>query len=168
MFEIRQANDDEYSDVLAIINASAAAYKGVIPANCWHEPYMSTREISDEIAAGVVFRLCYSGNELAGVMGLQEKSDVTLIRHAYVLPSNQRQGIGTGLLNHVRTLVTKPLLVGTWADASWAIDFYIRNGFSVVSDEQKEHLLKQYLSVPKRQIENSVVLADRRWIRRQA
>ncbi len=147
----------------AVINAAAQAYRGVIPADRWHEPYMPRDELEREIAAGVVFFLAEEESRVAGVMGIQDKGDVALVRHAYVAPAMQRKGVGRLLLRHLESLTDKPVLIGTWAAASWAIDFYVRNGFAVVSQADKERLLRKYWSIPDRQIETSVVLADRRW-----
>ena len=149
--------------MLAIINDAARAYRGVIPADRWHEPYMPSAELAKEIAAGVVFWVAEQDGRVIGVMGIQDKGDVALVRHAYVVTTTQRSGIGTKLLRHVESLIDKPILIGTWADASWAIDFYRRNGFSMVSQAQKDRLLQTYWSIPARQVETSVVLANSRW-----
>lgn len=149
--------------MLAIINAAARAYKGVIPPDRWHEPYMPADELAREIADGITFWVAEDGARVAGVMGIQDKGDVALVRHAYVAPDAQRTGIGTGLLRHVQGRVRKPILIGTWAAASWATDFYRRNGFSLVPKLDKDRLLRKYWSIPERQIETSVVLADSRW-----
>ncbi|MBO0718423.1 MAG: GNAT family N-acetyltransferase [Rhizobiales bacterium] len=156
---IRLCRDDERDDILSIINAAAEAYRGVIPADRWHEPYMPGEELDRERAAGVVFWGYEERRRLAGVMGLQEMRDVTLIRHAYVAPAKQRDGIGGKLLAHLQQMSTKPMLVGTWA-ASWAIRFYERHGFVLVSPQRKTTLLKSYWTIPERQIETSVVLAN--------
>jgi N-acetylglutamate synthase-like GNAT family acetyltransferase len=153
----------DFAAMLAIVNAAAQAYRGVIPADRWHEPYMSADELAKEIADGIAFWVAEEDGAVLGVMGIQDKGAVALVRHAYVAPNLQRKGVGTTLLRHVRGLAEKPILIGTWADASWAIDFYRRNGFSVVSKSQKDRLLKTYWSIPERQIETSVVLADGRW-----
>jgi N-acetylglutamate synthase-like GNAT family acetyltransferase len=150
--------------MLAIVNDAAQAYRGVIPADRWHEPYMPMDELAREIAAGIVFWVAEEDGRLLGVMGIQDKGDVALVRHAYVAPGVQRKGVGTSLLRHVQALAAKPVLIGTWAAASWAIDFYRRNRFTVVSSEDKDFLLRKYWSVPERQIETSVVLADERWM----
>jgi N-acetylglutamate synthase-like GNAT family acetyltransferase len=105
--------------------------------------------------------------QLAGLMGIQDRGEVALVRHAYVAPATQKSGVGTALLRHVQSLTDKPILIGTWAAASWAIEFYRRNGFNVVSTAQKDHLLQKYWSIPVRQVETSVVLADRRWMESQ-
>lgn len=159
------AND--FDAILAVINDAAQAYRGVIPGDRWHEPYMSADELAKEIAGGVVFWVAEDDERLLGVMGIQDKEAVALVRHAYTATTLQRKGIGTELLHRVETLAGKPILIGTWADASWAIDFYRRNGFTVVSDEDKNRLLRAYWSIPARQIETSVVLADKRWMKAQ-
>jgi GNAT superfamily N-acetyltransferase len=150
--------------MLAIVNDAAQAYRGVIPVDRWREPYMPADELAEEIAGGVVFWVAEQQGRLLGVMGIQDKGAVALVRHAYVAPDIQRKGVGTRLLRHVEGLVNKPILIGTWADATWAIEFYRRNGFSVVPDGHKERLLRTYWSIPARQIETSVVLADGRWM----
>jgi N-acetylglutamate synthase-like GNAT family acetyltransferase len=161
---IRQSVETDFPSMLAIINDAARAYQGVIPADRWHEPYMPASELEKEIAAGVVFWVAEHEGRAAAVMGVQDKGDVTLVRHAYVATSTQRSGVGTSLLRHVENLVDKPILIGTWAAASWAIEFYRRNGFSVVSASEKDRLLRKYWSIPSRQIETSVVLANARWM----
>lgn len=148
--------------MLAIVNAAAQAYRGVIPADRWQEPYMPAEELKKEVADGVDFWVAEEDGRLAGTMGIQDKGDVALVRHAYVAPAAQRKGVGTSLLRHVRSLTRKPILIGTWADASWAIDFYRRNGFCVVPRAEKDVLLRKYWSIPERQVETSVVLADTR------
>ena len=160
---IRQSVQADATAMLAIINDAARAYQGVIPADRWHEPYMSADELAREISAGVVFWVAEDDGRLLGVMGIQDKGDVALVRHAYVASTTQRGGVGTTLLRHVESLVEKPLLIGTWAAASWAIEFYRRNGFSVVSSDDKDRLLTTYWSIPARQVETSVVLANQRW-----
>jgi N-acetylglutamate synthase-like GNAT family acetyltransferase len=140
----------------------------VIPADRWHEPYMSADELAREIASGVAFWVAEQDGRLLGVMGIQDKGDVALVRHAYVARTTQRSGVGTRLLRHVEALVDKPILIGTWAAASWAIDFYRRNGFEVVSSGTKDRLLRTYWSIPARQVETSVVLANERWMETQA
>ena len=147
--------------MFAIINDAAQAYRGVIPADRWHEPYMPMDELVKEIAAGIVFWIAEEDGRPLGVMGMQDKGEVALVRHAYVTTGIQRKGVGTTLLRHVQGLSAKPILIGTWAAASWAIAFYRRNGFTVVSDSDKDRLLRKYWSIPERQIETSVVLADR-------
>jgi N-acetylglutamate synthase-like GNAT family acetyltransferase len=161
---IRRSVEADFDAVLAIVNDAARVYRGVIPADRWHEPYMPATELSKEIAAGVVFWVAERDGVVIGVMGIQDKGDVALVRHAYVAPSTQRSGVGTRLLRYVQGLADKPLLIGTWAAASWAIDFYCRNGFTVVGNSDKNRLLNAYWSIPARQIETSVVLADTRWV----
>jgi N-acetylglutamate synthase-like GNAT family acetyltransferase len=153
--------------MLAIVNDAARAYRGVIPADRWHDPYMSADELASEIAAGVVFWVVEQDGHLSAVMGIQDKGEVALVRHAYVAPATQRTGVGTRLLRHVESLVDKPILIGTWAAASWAIEFYRQNGFTVVPSGDKDRLLRTYWSIPARQIETSVVLANGRWIETQ-
>lgn len=146
--------------MLEIVNAAAEAYRGVIPDDRWHEPYMSSRELGAEIAAGVQF-WAYEENAIPlGVMGVQQMADVDLIRHAYVRPGNQRSGIGGALLRHVQGMTARRLLVGTWAAADWAIAFYRRHGFELVTPQHRDELLRTYWTIPDRQIETSVVLAS--------
>ena len=163
MTTIRPCRPDERDTMFEIINAAAEAYRGVIPADCWHEPYMSAQELEREIAAGVVFWGYEAADgELLGVMGIQTVRDVELIRHAYVAPHAQRGGIGAALLGDLTGEATRPLLVGTWADAGWAISFYERHGFELLPPERTAELLREYWSIPERQIETSVVLAYER------
>jgi GNAT superfamily N-acetyltransferase len=154
----RPCHDDERGEILAIVNAAAEAYRGVIPADRWHEPYMPASELEQEISAGVRFLGYESDGQLVGVMGVQRVRDVHLIRHAYVRPAAQGRGVGTELLRHLDAESDGPMLVGTWGDASWAISFYERHGFELVSPEEKERLLRECWTVPDRQIETSVVL----------
>jgi len=160
MITIRPCRDDEHATILSIVNSAAEAYRGAIPSDCWHEPYMSAEELETEITAGVTFWGYEADGDLIGVMGIQHVRDVDLIRHAYVLPGNQGRGIGSSLLAHLQALATRPVLVGTWTDAEWAIRFYQRHGFELVSPEQKNALLKEYWTISERQIETSVVLAN--------
>jgi N-acetylglutamate synthase-like GNAT family acetyltransferase len=160
---IRPSTEADFLAILEIVNDGAQRYKGVIPADRWHEPYMPATELRKEIAAGVAFSVAEQDARVVGVMGIQDKGEVTLVRHAYVASSAQRGGIGTKLLRHLEALTTKPVLIGTWAAATWAIEFYEKNGFRVVSDAEKERLLRTYWSIPPRQVETSVVLADARW-----
>lgn len=155
---IRTCRDDEREAILAIINAAAEAYRGVIPADRWHEPYMPREELDAQIDAGVVFWGYELDGRLAGVMGIQRVRDVDLIRHAYVDPGMQRGGIGGALLARLTEEADRPILVGTWAAAEWAIRFYERNGFALVGPERTAELLKRYWDIPERQIETSVVL----------
>ncbi|HYI18339.1 MAG TPA: GNAT family N-acetyltransferase [Solirubrobacteraceae bacterium] len=156
---IRPCRDDERAAILAIVNAAAEAYRGVIPADRWREPYMPPDELDAEIAAGVAFWGYEDEGELAGIMGIQPVRDVELIRHAYVAPARQGHGVGGALLSHLEGRSTRPMLIGTWAAAEWAIRFYRRHGFEPVSVERKTELLKTYWTIPERQIETSVVLA---------
>jgi N-acetylglutamate synthase-like GNAT family acetyltransferase len=160
---IRRCDDRDFELIRTIINDGAQAYRGIIPADRWTEPYMSREKLQHEIDDGVVFWGFEEAGSIAGVMGLQQVQDVTLIRHAYVRTSSQNRGIGAQLLSHLRELATGPVLIGTWAAASWAIRFYERHGFQIVDTEEKNRLLKKYWTVPERQIETSVVLADQRW-----
>lgn len=160
---IRRCDDRDFELIWSIINDGARAYEGVIPADRWTEPYMSREHLRREIADGVVFWGYEESGTLTGVMGLQQVEDVTLIRHAYVRTTSQKRGIGGQLLAHLRQLARGPVLIGTWADARWAIRFYERYGFHVVSPQEKTRLLKQYWTIPERQIETSVVLADSQW-----
>jgi len=161
---IRKSRKEDFEAILAIVNDAAHAYKGVIPDDRWHEPYMPPEELAKEIADGVEFWVAEDDAGLVGVMGMQDKGDVALVRHAYVATKLQKKGVGTRLLRHVEGLANKPVLVGTWASASWAIEFYRRNGFTVLAGAEKDRLLTAYWSIPARQIETSVVLADRRWM----
>ena len=167
MVVIRKSQQSDLEAMLAIVNDAAQAYRGVIPADRWREPYMPLDELDGEIADGVVFWVAEEDGRLLGVMGIQDKGEVALVRHAYVKPTMQRKGVGTKLLHHVESLTGKPVLIGTWADASWAIEFYRRNGFTVVPNAHKDALLRRYWSIPARQVETSVVLADGRWMQAQ-
>jgi GNAT superfamily N-acetyltransferase len=160
MANIRPCRDDERTRILAIVNAAAEAYRGVIPSDRWHVPYMPADELDGEIAAGVKFWGYEADGALVGIMGIQPMSDVDLIRHAYVDPGRQRHGIGGALIDHLMRSATRRVLVGTWAAAEWAISFYRRHGFQQVTPEQKTELLKTYWTIPDRQIETSVVLAN--------
>ncbi len=160
---IRRCDDRDFDVIWAIVNDGAQAYKGVIPSDRWTEPYMSAEKLRHEIDDGIVFWGYEEAGTLVGVMGIQKVQDVTLVRHAYVRTTNQKRGIGAQLLSHLCELTNDPVLIGTWADAVWAIRFYERNGFQVVSPEEKNRLLKKYWTIPERQIETSVVLADQRW-----
>jgi N-acetylglutamate synthase-like GNAT family acetyltransferase len=155
---IRSCTDVDIAAIEAVINEAAQAYRGVIPTDCWHEPYMSRSDLMAEIAAGVAFWGWEDVGTLVGVMGLQKVRDATLIRHAYVRPAYQGRGIGGALLVTLAGQITGSLLVGTWAAAEWAIRFYARHGFRQVSVLEKQRLLQTYWSVPLRQQESSVVL----------
>lgn len=161
---IRICTQDDLTAIYAIINDAAQAYMGVIPADRWHEPYMPLEELRQEIAHGVVFWGAEADAELAGVMGIQDRGDVDLIRHAYVRTRSRRQGIGSGLLRHLERTSPKPILIGTWADAAWAIRFYEKHGYRVLGRTETEALLKKYWTVPQPQIAASVVLASPRWV----
>jgi len=160
---IRPCHTSDVETMYAIINDAAEAYRGVIPEDRWRVPYMSKDELNHEIDHGVVFWGYEEAGQLIGVMGIQDVKDVTLIRHAYVRTAKRNQGIGGRLLSELRKKTTRPTLVGTWADARWAIRFYEKHGFRVVTPQEKERLLKTYWSIPDRQIDTSVVLADHRW-----
>ena len=159
---IRSCSPADFDAILKIINDGAAAYRGVIPDDRWHEPYMSADELRHEIAAGIAFSGEEAGGSLVGVMGSQPVRDVILIRHAYVLSHRQQQGTGSRLLEHLISTAPRPVLIGTWAAARWAIRFYEKNGFTVVDGEEKDRLLGMYWDIPERQVETSVVLADAR------
>jgi N-acetylglutamate synthase-like GNAT family acetyltransferase len=160
---IRVCSDQDLERIWAVINDGAQAYRGVIPADRWTEPYMPMEKLRHEIEDGVRFYCFEEQDTITGVMGLQQVQDVTLVRHAYVSTTEQKKGIGGRLLAHLRQLTEAPVLIGTWADATWAIRFYERHGFRMVGPEQKERLLRRYWVIPERQIETSVVLADRAW-----
>lgn len=158
---IRLCTQHDFKRILAIINEAAQIYKGIIPNDRWKEPYMSADELAVEIAAGVTF----DGYEvtplgLVGVMGIQYVEDVALIRHAYVVPEHQRSGVGSKLLTRLSTRLDLPVLIGTWAAADWAIEFYQHHGFELVPFPKKSTLLKKYWTIPERQIETSVVLTN--------
>ena len=159
---IRRCKDTDFDAIVEIINDAAQAYRGAIPADCWKEPYMPEQKLRQELAGGVVFWGYEQNDELVGVMGIQDVADVTLIRHAYVRTAHRSRGIGAALLLQLRTLTVKPILIGTWATASWAIRFYERHGFAMISGEEKNRLLRKYWSIPERQVETSVVLAEAR------
>lgn len=154
---VRPCRDDERGAVLDVVNAAAEAYRGVIPADRWHEPYMGADELDREIAAGVRFWGEDEGG-LVGVMGVQPVRDVTLVRHAYVRPAFQGRGVGGRLLAHLRAATPGTMLVGTWAAADWAVRFYRRHGFRDVSPERTAELLRSYWDIPERQVATSVVL----------
>jgi GNAT superfamily N-acetyltransferase len=160
---IRPCEDTEFDTIYEIINDAAQAYRGVIPADRWKEPYMPKEELRHALDEGIVFWGYEEDGELIGVMGIQPVQDVTLIRHAYVRTAKQNQGIGGRLLSHLREQTDRPILIGTWADAVWAIRFYEKHGFRLVSPEEKNRLLKKYWSIPERQVATSVVLADQAW-----
>lgn len=159
---IRQCTPEDFEAIYAIINDAATAYKGIIPDDRWHEPYMPPEELAQEIAAGVVFWGYEEQGELIGIMGIQDVRDVTLMRHAYVRTARRRGGIGSALLETLYKQTARPVLIGTWAAADWAVSFYERHGFRLVTPKEKDRLLKTYWSIPERQIETSVVLADQK------
>jgi GNAT superfamily N-acetyltransferase len=159
---IRPCDDTDFQTIEAVIIEAAQAYRGVIPADCWHEPYMTGSALKTEIASGVNFWGWDESATLIGVMGVQHVRDVTLIRHAYVRTAHQGRGIGSALLGFLADRATGPLLVGTWAAAVWAIRFYEQHGFRLVSPAEKDRLLATYWSIPSRQKETSVVLASTR------
>lgn len=161
---IRRCEERDFDFIWAIINDGAIAYKGIIPADRWHEPYMTREELRREINDGVAFWGYELDGELAGVMGIQPVQDVTLIRHAYVRTNYRNQGIGARLLVHLQQSTASPMLVGTWTDAVWAIRFYEKHGFRLLPDAIYQVVIRRYWKIPDRQIETSVVLADRKWI----
>jgi GNAT superfamily N-acetyltransferase len=161
---IRRCEETDFEAIYEIINEAAQVYRGIIPADRWKEPYMPREELMHEIDADVRFWGYEEDGELLGVMGIQDVLDVTLIRHAYVRTAQQNKGIGGKLLSHLRTLTSRPILLGTWADATWAIRFYEKHKFRLVTPEEKDRLLKKYWSIPDRQIETSVVLVEESWI----
>lgn len=165
---IRKCTENDFESMFEIINDAAQAYKGVIPADRWHEPYMSQEYLRHEIDTGVEFWGYEEKGRLIGVMGIQDVKDVTLIRHAYVRTAERNKGIGGKLITHLKAMIIRPSLVGTWAAATWAVRFYERHGFKPVTWEEKERLLRTYWSIPERQTETSVVLADERWRKEDA
>jgi N-acetylglutamate synthase-like GNAT family acetyltransferase len=160
---IRECTKSDFTTMFETINDAAQAYKGIIPDDCWNEPYMSLEELRKEIEDDVVFWGLERDGQLLGIMGIQDKGELALIRHAYTQTQFQKLGIGTQLLQHMEHIAEKPILIGTWAAAVWAISFYEKNGYAVVTEEEKNRLLEKYWSIPKRQIETSVVLANQRW-----
>jgi GNAT superfamily N-acetyltransferase len=161
---IAKSKPEDFEEIHRIINDGASAYKGIIPPDRWHEPYMSEKELQAQIDEGVQFWCYTQGHDMLGVMGIQYKGEVTLIRHAYVQTANRGQGIGGKLLLHLSSISPGPILIGTWADAKWAIDFYQKHHFRLVSALEKDRLLRKYWSIPARQIETSVVLASENWM----
>ncbi len=160
---IRICREDQLEAILEVVNDGARAYRGIIPPDRWKEPYMPEGELRREIEAGVVFSGYYEGERLVGVMGIQDVQDVTLIRHAYVRTKSRRKGIGSQLLEQLRAETTRPYLIGTWSAVTWAIRFYEKHGFRLLSPEEAARVLRKYWSIPDRQVETSVVLADDRW-----
>ncbi len=161
---IRKCTEADFDTMYEIINDSAIAYKGVIPSDSWKEPYMAKEELKRQIEEGVSFWGFEDRNVLVGIMGAQAVDDVTLIRHAYVRTPYRNRGVGSELIRFALERISTPVLVGTWANAVWAIRFYEKNGFRRVSTEEKNRLLRTYWNIPKRQVETSVVLADQKWI----
>ena len=156
---IREYNKADTSKILHIINDASLRYKGIIPDDCWHEPYMSERELIDEFSNGVRMYGYHHNNKLIGVIGIQEVKDVILIRHAYTLTHHQSKGTGSALLEYLlKKNQNSRLLVGTWRNATWAIRFYKKFDFIIHAKEQSTLLLKKYWKIPTKQIKNSVVL----------
>jgi len=160
---IRQCQDEDFDAIYKIINESATAYKGIIPTDRWKEPYMPKEELLGEISGGVIFWGYEEDEKLIGVMGIQDVIDVTLIRHSYVLTERRNQGIGGKLLSNLIEKTDRPILIGTWADSVWAVKFYEKYEFSLVTESEKNRLLMKYWKIPGRQVETSVVLGDRKW-----
>ena len=160
---ISKSEQKDFNEIYEIINDGASAYRGIIPADRWHEPYMTEEELKKQIDEGVLFWSYTENGKILGVMGIQFKKDVTLIRHAYVRTSERKKGIGSKLLEHLLIKATTPVLIGTWAEAKWAIEFYQKHGFDLLPEEEKNNLLRKYWSIPPRQIETSVVLASTNW-----
>jgi N-acetylglutamate synthase-like GNAT family acetyltransferase len=161
---IFKCQQTDFNQICEIINDAASAYRGIIPADRWHEPYMPGDELKKQITDGVEFWSYRDDDRILGVMGIQFKEDVTLIRHAYVRTTERQKGIGGKLLKHLYQISTTPVLIGTWADAKWAIEFYQKHGFRLLPETEKNSLLRKYWTIPERQAETSVVLADGSWI----
>ena len=153
----------DLKEICDIINDAAIAYKGIIPVDRWKEPYMSEEELQKQIDEDVQFWCWKENGEMMGVMGIQYKEDVTLIRHAYVQSVHRNKGIGSKLLAHLSSIADTPVLIGTWTAATWAIDFYKKHGFRLLSKKETEILLRKYWTIPDRQIETSVVLVNLDW-----
>ena len=160
---IAECNQKDFEEINEIINDAASAYRGVIPADRWHDPYMSADELKTQMQEGVQFWKYVEDEKLLGVMGIQFKNEVTLIRHAYVRTSERKKGIGSSLLEFLIKKTTTPILIGTWANAKWAIEFYVKNGFRLLEEGEKNKLLSKYWNIPDRQVETSVVLASSDW-----
>jgi N-acetylglutamate synthase-like GNAT family acetyltransferase len=160
---IRTCSDEDFEEIFNIINDAAVAYRGVIPPDRWHEPYMTKEELQTQIEDGVRFSCYVDNNEIIGVMGIQDKADVELIRHAYVRTKQRKKGVGSLLLQELIKDAKKPILIGTWKAADWAIRFYEKHGFRLVEEEEKNRLLKKYWAIPDRQVETSVVLVDEKY-----
>ena len=162
---IRKAVADDFAQIHEVINDAAIAYKGIIPPDRWHEPYMSREELEAQVLEGVIFSCYVDDGTIVGVMGIQDKAEVNLIRHAYVRTNQRQNGIGSRLLQELVDTSGKPILIGTWKAAVWAIRFYEKHGFKLASAEDKDVLLKKYWNIPQRQVETSVVLADENYFR---
>ncbi len=160
---ICKCEQKDFNEIYEIINDAAMAYRGIITADRWHEPYMTEKELKKQIDEGVQFWSYTEDGEIIGVMGIQFKEDVTLIRHAYVRTIKRNKGIGSKLLEHLYAISTTPVLIGTWADAKWAIEFYEKHGFRLLPKEEKDNLLRKYWAIPDRQIDTSAVLASSDW-----
>jgi GNAT superfamily N-acetyltransferase len=160
---ILKCEAEDLNEIYLIINDAAKAYKGIIPNDRWHEPYMSMEELKAQIADGVQFWKYIEDGEILGVMGIQPRGEVTLIRHAYVRTAARNRGIGSKLLKHLYTIAKTPVLIGTWSDATWAIKFYQKHGYRLLPQDETHTLLRKYWSIPARQIETSVVLANDEW-----
>jgi N-acetylglutamate synthase-like GNAT family acetyltransferase len=160
---IRRCDERDFESIFEIVNDAALAYRGVIPADRWHEPYMPRKQLRHEMDDGVVFWGFERDDRLLGVMGIQDVQDVALIRHAYVRTAERNRGIGAELLAHLCRLTERPILIGTWAAATWAVRFYEKHGFRMVTPEEKDRLLRRYWKIPARQVETSVVLVDEKW-----
>lgn len=160
---IRACGESDFPAILEIVNDAAQAYRGVIPADRWHDPYMPADELAREIAAGIRFWGEDDGGRLIGVMGVQDKGEVALIRHAYVRTDLRRGGVGGRLLRFICERADRPVLIGTWAAADWAIAFYLKHGFRLLPTEEKDALLRRFWTVPERQMATSVVLASPAW-----
>jgi GNAT superfamily N-acetyltransferase len=159
---IRQCGEADFETILLIINDAAEAYRGIIPEDRWHDPYMSREELRTEIDDGVIFWGVEQKETLIGVMGIQDRGDVTLIRHSYVKTEFRNRGVGKHLLQFLERKTGKPILIGTWVDASWAIRFYEKNGYRLLSEEEKNRMLRKYWTIPERQVETSVVLSNQK------
>lgn len=164
---IRKCTPEDFDRIYTIINDAAQAYRGIIPPDRWKKPYMTHEELRHEIDEGVEFWVYVETDQLVGVMGIQHVQDVTLIRHSYVMTEMRNRGIGGKLLAHLRSLTDRPVLIGTWADATWAVRFYENHGYTLTTTEEKNRLLKKYWNIPDRQVETSIVLADEKWQKRK-
>ncbi len=160
---IRRCTEQDIDAIYEIINDAAQAYKGIIPEDRWHEPYMSREALKGEIEDGVQFWGVEENGNLIGVMGIQDKGEVDLIRHAYVRTDQRRRGLGRKLLKFLESRTEKPILIGTWSDAVWAVEFYRKNGYRLLGNEEKTILLHRFWNIPDRQVETSVVLANDKW-----